>query len=75
VRACRAVEGGERCTDPGVYRTWLEDCTACRVELGVLSCAGHSFCVQHAAEVRTGAYEFDDDDAFVVVTRMTGIAA
>ena len=74
-KVCRAVIDGEDCIEPGVYRTWLKDCAACRVELGVLFCAGHSVCVLHAAEVRAGAYEFDDDDTFVVVTRMSGIAA
>lgn len=74
-KICRAIIGGERCTEAGVYRTWVQDCEACRIELGALSCAGHTFCVEHAAELRTGTSQFEYNDAFVVVTRMTGIAA
>lgn len=77
-RRCKAVEGGERCTAPGIYRTWLQDCQPCRRKFGVLWCLGHPFCVRHAAGARAGAYEHayehaDEDATVVAVTRMTGV--
>ncbi|MCW2766717.1 MAG: hypothetical protein JWO11_2676 [Nocardioides sp.] len=54
---CRAVIDATRCAHPAAYRTTLADCDHCHTR-GYLWCAGHSACVRHAAELRTGTLLF-----------------
>lgn len=70
-RPCRAIENDQRCPQPGTYRAWLRDCTACWNAFGATTCHGHHFCGWHAAVAGFGLGEHDSDGSDLIVTRMT----
>lgn len=74
-RRCSVRENDQRCTEIGIYLTWLDDCIDCQETLGVLFCVGHYACVPHAADLRAGnaGTKVRGDGSDFVVTRMTGL--